>query len=583
MTRIRILAPEVADRIAAGEVVERPASVVRELLDNAIDAEAGRVSIEVRGGGIEQITVADDGVGLDPEDAALAFERHATSKIRNGDDLERIATLGFRGEALAAIAAVARVEMLTRAVGSEEATRVVVDHGRRERVEPAARAPGTTVRVDSLFGAIPARRKFLKAPGTELEHVRRAVQRVALARPEIGFRLSQDGKSVLALPPDEAGDARVRSVVGKRVGDALVRVSEDAGAYSVHAWVGRWDVHRHDREGIQVFVNRRPVRDPLLMRVVTDAYRPMLPSRRFPVVVAFVELPEEEVDVNVHPAKSEVRFHRPREVRAVVAAALGRALGTRSATPGLGGGAVPRREGSGAGELEWVSRPGPAERSGTKEPLPWEAGPEGESLSAVAVSTFQPTGEERAPRALAQYRDTFILAEDERGLLIVDQHVAHERILYEQLAGARDERPARQALLRGEVLELDRRQLDLLAEHRDLVERLGFRWEPFGDEAVMLREVPAVAGRTADPDTVQAVLERLDAGSTAGAQDLFDHLLATLACHSAVRKGDRLSFEKMNFLLQGLGKCEVPSHCPHGRRIAMRVDLSLLNRQFDRT
>jgi DNA mismatch repair protein MutL len=579
---IQILDPAVADRIAAGEVVERPASVVRELIDNAVDAEALRVAVDLLAGGLEQIVVSDDGTGLEPDDARLAFERHATSKISTGSDLERIVTLGFRGEALAAIAAVARVEMITRTADAPGGTRVVVDHGRRQAVEPASRARGTTVRVERLFGAIPARRKFLKSAGTEQEHVRRVVHRAALARTEIGFHLTQNGKALVALPPDADGDARIRSVLGRRVGDALVPVTEDAGTHAVRAWVGPWDVHRHNRDGIHMFVNRRPVRDPLLLRVVTDAYRPKIPPRRFPVVVLYLELPEEEVDVNVHPAKSEVRFHEPRQVRALVSAALGRALGTREATPALGGGPV---RAGGDGAYQWVSRPAP----GTVDPpsvatseLPWEAtdpdltgeGPDREREPEAGLTGV---------RALAQFRDTYILAEDARGLLIVDQHVAHERILYEQLSGAQQrDGMARQAVLSAQPLELDAHQREVLSEHREVVERLGFRVESFGEEAVLVREVPAVAGRTVGPDALVAVLARLDEGDRAGAEDLFDHLLATLACHSAVRKGDPLTREKMAFLLQGLHKCEAPSHCPHGRRISMRVDLSVLNAQFGR-
>jgi DNA mismatch repair protein MutL len=584
MGSIQILEPAVADRIAAGEVVERPASVVRELLDNAIDAGASRVAIELEAGGLERIVVSDDGWGLSPDDARLAFERHATSKIRSGSDLEHIRTLGFRGEALAAIAAVARVEMITRTAEADVGTRVVVDHGAHHAVDPASRARGTTVRVERLFGAVPARRKFLKTAGTEQEHVRRAVQRISLARPELGLHLSQKGKALVSLPPDPAGDARIRSVLGQRVGEALVPVVEEAGTYAVRAWAGRWDLHRHDRNGIQLFVNRRPVRDPLLLRVITDAYRPRIPARRFPVVVLFLELPEDEVDVNVHPAKSEVRFHQPRQVRALVSSALSKALGTREATPMLGGGAVPR-PGS-AQAFEWSSRAGgdrvPSSAPGAREatPLPWDAG------GAEAAARAGTSGDDAAgatPRPLAQFRNTFILAEDGRGLLIVDQHVAHERILYEELARAQDETgPARQALLAARPLELDAHQRDLLAEHRTLIEHLGFRVESFGDEAVRVREVPALAGRPVQEDALLAVLERLDQGDTAAAADLFDHLLATIACHSAVRKGDPLTLEKMAFLLGGLDKCEAPSHCPHGRRISMRVDLSVLNSQFDR-
>lgn len=578
MSRIHVLAPEVADRIAAGEVVERPAAVVRELLDNALDAGASRIEIDLEAGGIDLVRVADDGCGMDPDDARLAFERHATSKIRSGDDLDDVRTLGFRGEALAAIAAVSRVELLTRAAeGGGAGTRVVVERGRRVVAEPAARAAGTTLAVEGLFDGIPARKKFLKAPGTELEHCLSAVMRAALARWSVGFHLRHAGREFLAAAPASEPGPRITDVLGSRWYGGLVPVSERRGALAVDAWVGRSDVHRPTRDGLHLFVNARPVRDPLLLRAVLDAYRAILPAGRFPVVVLYLALPPADVDVNVHPAKSEVRFHRPQDVRAAVLAALAHALGERRAVPYFG-----------------AAPPGPAPAAWGAYAAdglpPLETGPVAPGASPAPALPFDGElhdGTAPAPgptvRALAQYRDCYVVAEDEQGLLIVDQHVAHERLLFEQLLAQADQGPLpRQVLLFPVTRDVGPERAELVGAHRDLLLRLGFAAEPFGPASVVVREVPAILGREASPETFDDVLERVRRGDRAGAEDLFRHLLATVACHSAVKKGMPLPLGKLEYILRGLAACASPSHCPHGRVIAQRVDLSALDRSFDR-
>lgn len=574
MGQISVLPQQVADRIAAGEVVERPASAVRELVDNAIDAGAGRIEVELAGGGRDLIAVADDGCGMGREDAVMAFERHATSKILRGEDLEHIETLGFRGEALAAIAAVSRVELLTREEDVEEGTRVTIERGRLLGVDPMGRARGTTVTVKGLFAGTPARRKFLKSPGTELDHALRVVQRAALARPEAAFRLRQEGKTLLSVPGGQDTPSRLRAVLGEKYGGRLVPVSREAPPFTLQGWVGPTDLHRHNREGIQLFVNRRAVRDPLLARAVLDVYRPYLPPGRFPVAAVLLELPPEEFDVNVHPAKSEVRFFRPRQVRALVVGALTEALAQRTAIPGFARERIESGPPS-AGETRAVYDP--ASREGGL-PLPDSGLPVAAGDAGAGGQLF-----EAGPRALAQYRNTFIIAEDAQGLLIVDQHVAHERLLYERLCRDADQGGmTRQALMFPRPLEVGPRLLDLAEEHRPALERLGFRLESFGGNSLIVREVPAILGREARPDALLEILERLDSGDLAGARDLFDHLLATVACQASVKKGYPLTMEKMNYLLAGLNACESPSHCPHGRAISLRIDLSALNLRFDR-
>ncbi|MDQ7006229.1 MAG: DNA mismatch repair endonuclease MutL [Acidobacteriota bacterium] len=588
MGRIKVLEQAIADRIAAGEVVERPASVLRELLDNALDAGAGKIEIVLAAGGRELIQASDDGCGMGRDDALLAFERHATSKIRSGEDLERIATLGFRGEALAATAAVARVELLTADDDSGQATRVVIEQGRLSRVDPASRARGTTIRVMDLFAGIPARRKFLKTPATELDHCLKVARRAAMARPEVGFRLRQAQRTLMALPPGQPVGERIAGIVGAAVARRLVEIQRQAGDLAIEAWAGPVDLARSSRDGIHLFLNRRPVRDPFLVRAVLDVYRPLLPSGRFPVVVVWLEVPPGEVDVNVHPAKSEVRFHQPRQVRALVVGALQQALASRAAIPHFGRERLDDGAAAGGGGVAFGG-----ERSAPERPpfLPVEGGEVGASPPPSPRAPASSPGAEAqgalvhdGPRVLAQYRNTFIVAEDARGLLIVDQHVAHERLLYEQLCRQAVEGPLpRQGLMFPRPLEVGPRELEVATGQHDALARLGFRFESFGESSLIVREVPAVFGNEARPEALVEVLARFERGDRAGAEDFFDHLLATVACQAAVKKGYPLGPEKMAYLLGGLEACECPSHCPHGRVISLRIDLSSLNSRFERS
>lgn len=579
MGLIRILSPAMADRIAAGEVVERPASVLRELIDNSLDAGASRLDIDLEAGGRAHVAVADDGSGLDPDDAVLAFERHATSKIRQEGDLDAVASLGFRGEALAAIAAVSRVELLTRRPEEAEATRVRVERGRLLAVDKAARAPGTTVSVRDLFAGIPARRKFLKSPGTELDHLLAAVIRAGLARPETGFKVRHEGKTLLACVPGEPLEARVATLLGARWAGGLVRSEGQQGGTSVVALASRADLHRPGRDGIHLFVNRRPVRDPLLVRAVLDAYRPVLPAGRFPVVVVYLQLPFSEVDVNVHPAKAEVRFHNPQEVRTLVVGVLSRGLASPQATP----------------RFHPVPPALPAPGIPRSPAAPFSAGdrPPGGSppdlFQGVAEGPGSPSGEgdRELPgpdiRVIAQYRNCFILAEDGRGLVIVDQHVAHERLLFEQLLRQVGQGALpRQRLLYPLTLELPPEGAAVAERERGLLEKLGFGFDPFGPGTVIVREVPSIFGRSAPAEGFLELVQRLLDGVHAGAEANFHNLLATVACHSAVRKGMPLGGEQMAFILRGLAACEAPSHCPHGRAVSLRVDLGPLEKNFGR-
>lgn len=589
MARIRVLPPQIADQIAAGEVVERPASVLRELLDNALDAEATRIEAEIASGGIELIRISDDGLGMERDDAVLAFERHATSKICSSEDLHNILTLGFRGEALAAISAVSRLELVTApAIG--DGTRVVLDQGRLMTAEPASRARGTSLSVRDLFGAIPARRKFLKTPATELDHCLRVIQRAALANPGIGFRLRQAERVLLDAPSGADPRGRVGDVLGSKWARGLVPVDADGGSMRLHGFAARSDLHRFDREGIHIFVNRRPVRDPMLMRAVQDGFRNLLPSGAFPVVVLYLELPPSEVDVNVHPAKSEVRFFQAQQVRAMVVAALRRALGSWAAVPALSSGnqTAMRDSPSGSQRSDFLAPESPRIDFLVASSPPSNRIPYGDEIAPHsaegAAGETQRSVSRNGLLALAQHADCYIVAQDQDGLLIVDQHVAHERLLFEELCKMADSGPLpRQLLLFPVTLELAPAIEELALRRRDVIEKLGFGVEPLGGGTLMIREVPSVLGRSAPADAVLRVLERLEREANAGAETLFNHALATVACHTAVRKGMKLGLPQMNYILCGLQACEAPTHCPHGRVVSLRLTPEYLERSFGRT
>jgi DNA mismatch repair protein MutL len=394
----------------------------------------------------------------------------------------------------------------------------------------------------------------------------------------VAFRGRHEGRLLLDLP---AGDehARVLALLGDRWGRDLVPVDVTAAPMSLRGWVGRADVHRPTRDGIHVLVNRRPVRDPFLMRAVSDAFRNTLPPGRFPVAVLYLDLPPGEVDVNVHPAKSEVRFQRLREVRALVTGGLSEALGGEGARPHLPGSTTLISGGPSSPSQAWEAPGGERARERAEQAYLT-------STNSWQRSLGDALPEMRAPsiRALAQFRECYILAEDAEGLLIVDQHVAHERYLYEKLLQeAEGGALPRQASLFPAVLEVGPERAELVPQHRELLLRCGFRVEPFGGDSVRVAEVPAVMGRDTRPEAVVTILDQILDGEKRFSEPMLNQLLATVACHTAVRKGQALSIEKMDYLLKGLESCEAPHHCPHGRAVSMRVDLAALDRVFGRT
>jgi DNA mismatch repair protein MutL len=584
---IRQLPPNLINRIAAGEVVERPASVVKELIENAIDAGAARIDVMANGGGLSLIRVSDDGSGMDRDDLVLAVERHATSKLKD-DDLSTILTLGFRGEALPSIGAVARLTIASRAHGASEAYEIAVDGGRKSALKPAAIGGGTRIEVRDLFYATPARLKFMKSERAEAAAIADVVKRLALAKPEIAFSLSTGDRTTLRLEPCppgllDHGLPRLGRILGEDfVADALpVRAAR--GLIAVEGFAGLATLHRPNSLGQYLVVNGRPVRDKLLVGAVRGGYGDLVPNGRHPMLALFLTLPPDEVDVNVHPAKTELRFRDPQAVRALIVTALHEALGgaQHRATASLSQEALARMARPTSSFAQHQPSPrvfGFAERA--RAPLSPVAMPSAPTVAeAESDATACPLGAARA-----QVHDTFIIAETENSLVIVDQHAAHERLVYERLKRAfANGGLSRQMLLIPEVVELDAEAAERLAGAAAELDHLGLVVEAFGPSAVIVREVPALFGQGNIQGLMRDFADELaeGAGSLVVSERL-DHVLSTMACHGSVRAGRRLNAAEMNALLREMEETPFSGQCNHGRPTYVELRLSDIEKLFQR-
>jgi DNA mismatch repair protein MutL len=557
------------DRIAAGEVIERPASVVKELVENALDAGARRIDVETTCPGLWSITVSDDGAGMAPEDLALAFERHATSTINALEDFDVLTTLGFRGEALPSIASVARVRASSARGGSAEGAEIDIDGGRVVRRAPSPPRVGTTVAVADLFAHTPARQKFLKSAATELSHVCAVVQQHALARPDVAFALTHEGRRVLKFPAARDLAERLVQVYGREAArERLIPVRRVRGAMEVLGYCSRPDIDRASRKGQDWYVNGRPVRHPVFLRAVDQAYATRLMTGRHPVVALFLRMPGSEVDVNVHPAKREVRFARPDEVVRLVTTAISEALA--GVDEQLAGGA--RRDAS------WPGAP-------SADPVVAESQAGYRSLEIV-VSEPQATAlPAMGPlfRYFGQFDRTYLLAEVDGELRVIDQHAAHERVLYERLvaAHARGEQPT-QPLLIPETCEYPADQASAIHERLGALREAGIDIEPFGANTFVVRAVPALLAGSAWRTLVQEMVEALTEDEPVETPNAVHRLLATAACHAAVKAHQRLDDETTLALVRDLVTTPRNSTCPHGRPVALRFAPADLERSFGR-
>ena len=660
MSRIRILAENVANKIAAGEVVERPASVVKELLENALDAGARSIRIETESGGKRMIRVIDDGTGMNHDDALLAFERHATSKLRTADDLLSISTLGFRGEALPSIASISRLLLETRSAEDEQGTRVEFAGGKLISVKPAGLPAGTSISVADIFYCVPARRKFLKSETTELGHIASLVTHYALAHPDCQFLLKTPTQEILNCTPVEKLSERVYQIFGRQALDELTEITptegpvrsaiteppleaeERAATLRVSGFTSRPEVQRTNRNGIYIFVNRRLVRDRLLLHAIGEAYRNIMPPGVFPFVLLFLDLPYEEVDVNVHPAKIEVRFRHPQFIHDFTRDALRLALSHARPIPGFpaaraaaaageqsGGGlsssssvrnmqgyapvpdakafpGPPRAEipnslgSSSTGIAEGFELSGAPDRpvaqrlqfgtgngsdfsNPTRETLGAEA--EGASVTPANAPGTLPSPDQIVDlKPLGQVNSSFIVAVNSEGLWIIDQHVAHERVLFEQhLRARREGELGGQRMLVPLIVELNPRQLVIFEQIGDELRANGFEAELMGARSVAIQAAPA--GITSG-DAEKLLYEILDGIARENQAISIDSLQAKIAastsCHAAIKVNTPLDHTKMEWLLGELAKTEYPMSCPHGRPIVLRYSVREIERAFKR-
>jgi DNA mismatch repair protein MutL len=569
--KIAILPPAVQGQIAAGEVVERPASVVKELVENALDAGARHVEVRLAAGGLDLIAVRDDGEGMAPEDALTSFARHATSKLARAEDLARVVTLGFRGEALPSIAAVARVRLLTRRADDASAVAVEADAGGARAAGAAGAPPGTSVEVRGLFAETPARRKFLRAAPTEVGHAVDALVRIAVAHPAVGFRLEHDGREVLALPPVRDPRQRLVQALGRERAAELAPLEAAGGGYRVTGFLAPPRETLASARLVWTYVAlgsagaARWVRDRLLLRAVLDGYESLLLRGRYPIAVLFVGVPSGEVDVNVHPAKLEVRFRQPAAIHQLIVPAL-RARLRAGLAPG-----VPAAPGHarGVGEAPPVYTPGGAKPAG--EPV--QAG-----LWTPAPRGFA------SLRFIGQIFDGYLLCEGEGRVVLIDQHAAHERVVFERLqAEQRAGGIARDPLLIPEAVELRAPEAAALAEHAALLAAAGLEGEPFGEGAFLLRTVPRLLrGRDVGALLRALAVELVEEGASGAAERATDAVLATVACHGVVRVGQRLERAEVDALLSAMDGVEVAAHCPHGRPVAAELGRAQLEALFRR-
>ena len=650
MGRIHVLSEAVANKIAAGEVVERPASVVKELLENSLDAGSTRIRIQIEAGGKKLIQITDNGCGMLRDDALLAFERHATSKIKNAEDLLSVATLGFRGEALPSIASVSRLRLETRAAEDESGTVVEINGGKILKVEEAGLPAGTSIAVRDLFFNTPARKKFLKAESTELSHIASLVTHYALAHPDKHFELHSATNAMLVAPPVAGHSERVYQVFGKETLDQLIPVAavqpleriglpqpppwrreeqqdepvaNDPGELRAHGFVSKPEIQKLNRNSIFVFVNGRLIRDRLIQHALTEAYRNILPPTVFPVVLLFLEMPSAEVDVNVHPSKTEVRFRQQAVthdfVRDSVRAALMKARPVpqfateihahATATPSLTPGARDRISGAwrtlqappateaftlqapapvpvnqrfqfgegisieGNAALSLARAPIAVPNDGCTPPLPEE--PEAPSDLAPSLASLKPLG---------QIRESFILAVNQEGLWIIDQHVAHERVLFEKVLKQRAaQKVESQRLLMPLVVELSPAQQAVFAEISEELLHNGFEAEAFGSRSIAVKVAPAGVDATQVEHMLHELLDQLSREEqSVNLEKVRARIAASIACHAAIKVNMPLEQNKMEWLLAELAKTDCPMSCPHGRPVVLRYSMKDIQRAFKR-
>jgi DNA mismatch repair protein MutL len=572
--KIQLLSDEMASRIAAGEVVERPASVVKELVENSLDAGASEISVWVEKSGTSLIRVSDNGEGMAPEDLTLCVERHSTSKLRNEDDLFRIATLGFRGEALPSIGSVGKLEIISRPMDSPTGHRIRVNGGRKDEARASAASVGTTVEIKEIFFNTPARRKFLKSPATELSHICDVVNRMALAYPAIHFRLHHDGRNVADYVPVSEAKDRLRQVLGADIAGNVIYFSSRVGGLENSGYLSASPVSYPNARYVFTFVNGRYVRDTVLTHAIMQGYDTLLMKGQYPAVILYLEIPYVEVDVNVHPAKYEVRFRRQNDVHALVARAIHDALQQRAREPSATAAVAQRPDFSFVAEASFPF-------AGLNSVSP---GTGFRELFSVPAPAQAPSGFFSSMTVLGQILGCYLVCASAQGLSLIDQHAAHERVAFEKLRRQLNKgRVEKQSLLIPQTLELSAGELLLLERKLAVLERFGFLLEPFGPSSYAITAAPALLPEADYVPTVRRMIAEL--AEVDDSEKMRQHLedrLATIACHSVIRANRKLEPDEMRALLADLDQTDRATQCPHGRPVLIEFSREQLDRLFKR-
>ena len=572
---IRILPPEIASQIAAGEVVERPASVVKELLENSLDAGARDISITVKGAGRQSIEVADDGFGIPVEELSLAVSRHATSKLHRAEDLFQISSLGFRGEALASIGSVSRLTITSSANDSRTGGRIRVEGGQVETVQPVGAPKGTVVRVEELFFNVPARLKFLKSDITERRHIDDLVTRYALAYPMVRFRLLQDGREVLHTSGNGNRREVLAALYGVDIARQMLEVLADYDKIKVTGFISPISLTRSNRREITFFVNGRWIQDGALTSALMQAYHTMLMVGRYPLAALFLDLPAQMVDVNVHPAKGEVRFREKDQVFSGVQRAVRRALLAYTPVPEL------------SEQMDWALR----RKTSALDVLNWGTSSGGQRDAGFETeATFQPSNLQPSTplqgvpllRLVGQVASAYLVAEGPDGLYLVDQHAAHERVLFERFMAQRDGTNPSQTLLQPVPVDFPPAGARLLGEQLPILRHLGFEVEEFGSNTFLVRAIPALLSGSDPKEALRVLVEEFEEDETPLGNEIEAKVIARVCKRAAVKAGQNLSPEEQKALLRDLEACQSPRTCPHGRPTMIHLSVDLLERQFGR-
>jgi DNA mismatch repair protein MutL len=574
MTTIRILSEKVASQIAAGEVVERPASVVRELVDNSIDAGADRIIVHLEMGGRRLIKVKDNGAGMSRNDLLLSIERHATSKIESVSDLFSVKTLGFRGEALPSIASVSKMEMISKLENEVSGHKLRIAGGKLLSVEETGTPQGTVIEVRDLFFNLPARRKFLRSPQTETGYITDYLARVSIPFPQIGFRLEENGRSILDLPASEKVFVRFSALMGRDVADSMTFVEEVVHSIRIKAFLASSRFSRSRGDRLFVYANGRNIRDRLVTKAVMEGFGQRLMKGQYPQAVIFIDLDPSLLDVNVHPTKQEVRFRNSLELFQGISSTVEKALGGVSHSQVY----MPKKPHPWGSEQTCMEGPAASETQGS-----YVEQPRGKPFAFAKDVPINPSlMDEAGPRIIGQLADTYILCEVEDELLIVDQHAAHERILYEKIKeGLRESNLQSQTLLMPIELDLSVKDGRVLLENLSSFHRLGIDLEHFGGNTFLLRAVPAMMKNARWESFLPELAGEMEKG-TIEKEGILENIIRVMACHGAIRAGQDLSREEMTLLLRQLKKMELPTNCPHGRPVFSQIGKKELERMFKR-